>query len=344
MSDSGFPDLRAFLDRLRTRRRARASWTRRGRRTPRSGRDPPPRHRGRRAGAPLHACPRRRASRSSRTCSARARRAELAFGRRPGRLDRAASSSWPRRCCRRPPGKLWGGARRRSTRAAARRAAPRASGPVTEVVTTTSRLDRLPVLTSWPEDGGPFLTLPLVYTEHPRAEAPGAQPRHLPHAGPRRADDRHALADRQGGRLPLRRGRGARRGAAGDGVPRRPAGADPRGDRAAARERARAAARLAARRRAAAGSSRAGAAPARRRGRVRARRPRPAAARQPGRARSATTTATTRCATTTRSSRSRRSPPHATRSTPRRSSASRARRTSSSATSCRTCSRRSSRS
>jgi UbiD family decarboxylase len=29
------------------------------------------------------------------------------------------------------------------------------------------RLDRLPALTCWPEDGGPFLTLPLVYTERP---------------------------------------------------------------------------------------------------------------------------------------------------------------------------------
>jgi UbiD family decarboxylase len=29
------------------------------------------------------------------------------------------------------------------------------------------RLDRLPVLTCWPEDGGPFITLPLVYTTHP---------------------------------------------------------------------------------------------------------------------------------------------------------------------------------
>ncbi len=25
----------------------------------------------------------------------------------------------------------------------------------------------LPVLTTWQEDGGPFITLPLVYTEHP---------------------------------------------------------------------------------------------------------------------------------------------------------------------------------
>ncbi|MGI8673182.1 MAG: UbiD family decarboxylase, partial [Luteitalea sp.] len=40
-------------------------------------------------------------------------------------------------------------------------------GPVTEVMTSDVRLDRLPALTLWPEDGGPFVTLPLVYTEHP---------------------------------------------------------------------------------------------------------------------------------------------------------------------------------
>jgi 4-hydroxybenzoate decarboxylase subunit C len=40
-------------------------------------------------------------------------------------------------------------------------------GPVTEVVEQPARLDQLPVLTTWQEDGGPFITLPLVYTEHP---------------------------------------------------------------------------------------------------------------------------------------------------------------------------------
>jgi len=39
--------------------------------------------------------------------------------------------------------------------------------PVAEVQTTDVRLDRLPALTCWPEDGGPFITLPLVYSEHP---------------------------------------------------------------------------------------------------------------------------------------------------------------------------------
>ena len=41
------------------------------------------------------------------------------------------------------------------------------TAPVTDVVETTPDLTRLPALTQWPEDGGPFLTLPLVYTEHP---------------------------------------------------------------------------------------------------------------------------------------------------------------------------------
>lgn len=40
-------------------------------------------------------------------------------------------------------------------------------GPVLEVVDQPTDLNQLPVLTTWPEDGGPFLTLPLVYTEHP---------------------------------------------------------------------------------------------------------------------------------------------------------------------------------
>ena len=30
------------------------------------------------------------------------------------------------------------------------------------------KLSQLPITTSWPQDGGPFVTLPLVYTEHPQ--------------------------------------------------------------------------------------------------------------------------------------------------------------------------------
>jgi len=35
------------------------------------------------------------------------------------------------------------------------------------LLSTDVQLDRLPVITCWPEDGGPFITLPLVYTTHP---------------------------------------------------------------------------------------------------------------------------------------------------------------------------------
>src|SRR5882724_11058094 len=41
------------------------------------------------------------------------------------------------------------------------------SGPVTDVIERPGRLNELPVLTTWQEDGGPFITLPLVYTENP---------------------------------------------------------------------------------------------------------------------------------------------------------------------------------
>lgn len=40
-------------------------------------------------------------------------------------------------------------------------------GPVTEVFDRPGSLGELPVLTTWQEDGGPFITLPLVYTENP---------------------------------------------------------------------------------------------------------------------------------------------------------------------------------
>lgn len=93
------------------------------------------------------------------------RRAERAFGRRPlelvKRLVHLAETVMPPTL-----GKLWGA---RDVMGAALKLGVRRqrSGPVTEVVTDAVRLDRLPVITCWPEDGGPFITLPLVYTEHP---------------------------------------------------------------------------------------------------------------------------------------------------------------------------------
>jgi menaquinone biosynthesis decarboxylase len=44
---------------------------------------------------------------------------------------------------------------------------PENKAPSREVKQTPVDLTKLPVITSWPEDGGPFITLPLVYTRHP---------------------------------------------------------------------------------------------------------------------------------------------------------------------------------
>jgi 4-hydroxybenzoate decarboxylase subunit C len=41
------------------------------------------------------------------------------------------------------------------------------TGPVLDVCQSPPKLSSLPMLTSWHSDGGPFVTLPLVYTEHP---------------------------------------------------------------------------------------------------------------------------------------------------------------------------------
>jgi 4-hydroxybenzoate decarboxylase subunit C len=99
-----------------------------------------------------------------------ARRAELAFGDRPLRLIKRlvslAETLLPP-----TPAKLWGA---RDIGAELLKVGVRRgrSGAVTEIVTDDVRLDRLPVMTTWPEDGGPFITLPLVYTQHPDTHGP----------------------------------------------------------------------------------------------------------------------------------------------------------------------------
>ena len=44
--------------------------------------------------------------------------------------------------------------------------------PVLARTASPPQLDQLPVITTWKEDGGPFFTLPLVYTEHPDTHIP----------------------------------------------------------------------------------------------------------------------------------------------------------------------------
>lgn len=48
----------------------------------------------------------------------------------------------------------------------------RRSGPVLECLMQPPRLKDLPQIQSWPMDGGPFLTLPLAYSEHPVSHKP----------------------------------------------------------------------------------------------------------------------------------------------------------------------------
>jgi 4-hydroxybenzoate decarboxylase subunit C len=93
------------------------------------------------------------------------RRIGLAFGPKPEalvrRAVRVAESLLPPK-----PAALW---RQRSLALEALKLGARRvrRAPVTEVVDRPARLEELPVLTTWQEDGGPFFTLPLVYTEHP---------------------------------------------------------------------------------------------------------------------------------------------------------------------------------
>ena len=93
------------------------------------------------------------------------RRVEMAFGPRPlAFVERAVRLTHELV----PPtlGKLWG-ERDFFWQALGLGTSRVGHGPVTEVVEQPARLDRIPMLKSWPEDGGHFVTLPLVYTENP---------------------------------------------------------------------------------------------------------------------------------------------------------------------------------
>lgn len=94
------------------------------------------------------------------------RRIELAFGPKPELLVReivkVAQSLLPPR-----PAELW---KHRALGLELLKLGTRNTrrSPVMQVVDRPPRLTELPALTTWQEDGGPFLTLPLVYTENPR--------------------------------------------------------------------------------------------------------------------------------------------------------------------------------
>ena len=93
------------------------------------------------------------------------KRVELAFGSRPGEFVRQAAAL-PRELLPPTLGKLW---EQRALFGALAKVGlrRRVHGPVLECVQDPPRLSSLPALHTWPRDGGPFLTLPLCYTEHP---------------------------------------------------------------------------------------------------------------------------------------------------------------------------------
>jgi 4-hydroxy-3-polyprenylbenzoate decarboxylase len=59
------------------------------------------------------------------------------------------------------------------------------SGPVHDVVDYRPDLTKLPVLTTWPKDAGPFITLPLVITSDPRTGRPNVGMYRMQVFGPR---------------------------------------------------------------------------------------------------------------------------------------------------------------
>ena len=97
-------------------------------------------------------------------------RVEAAFGERPLELIREVAKL-PEELMPPTPGKLW--AKRGLFGSLAKVGLKRKRrGPVTEVVQSPPRLSELPATKSWPRDGGRFVTLPLVLTEHPEGKGP----------------------------------------------------------------------------------------------------------------------------------------------------------------------------
>ncbi|MEI8256928.1 MAG: UbiD family decarboxylase, partial [Deltaproteobacteria bacterium] len=93
------------------------------------------------------------------------RRVDMAFGERPLAFVKSAASM-PHTLLPPTLGRLWGA--RGFLREGMRVGLSHGSrGPVTARCDEPSRLTELPFLQLWPEDGGDFITLPMVYTEHP---------------------------------------------------------------------------------------------------------------------------------------------------------------------------------
>src|SRR5258708_29090325 len=86
------------------------------------------------------------------------------------------------------------------------------SAPCQEVVKKNGTLDEIPILTCWPEDGGPYITLPMVFTRDPetgirnigtyRMQALAGRTPATPRPRPTGGTQPHRTARRPGKRLP----------------------------------------------------------------------------------------------------------------------------------------------
>lgn len=94
-----------------------------------------------------------------------ARRVEIAFGKRPLELVRQLADA-PHTLLPPSLAKCW---EQRSLLTSLLRTGRRRvrRAPLLAAVDRPPRLSRLPLLRTWSDDGGSFVTLPLVYTEHP---------------------------------------------------------------------------------------------------------------------------------------------------------------------------------
>ena len=95
-----------------------------------------------------------------------ARRVELAFGPRPEALVQRLAEA-PHTLLPPSLSRLW---QQRDLLSALLRVGRRfrRRPPLLANIATPPQLSRLPLLRTWQDDGGPFVTLPLVYTEHPQ--------------------------------------------------------------------------------------------------------------------------------------------------------------------------------
>ena len=93
-------------------------------------------------------------------------RVSAAFGRAPGEIGQGLVDL-ARRLMPPTPAALWA-SRGQIMRALRARLRNVRTGPVMETCFEPPGLDRLPCLTCWPLDGGPFFTLPLVHTRDPQ--------------------------------------------------------------------------------------------------------------------------------------------------------------------------------